>query len=157
MCRYRVIPSHPEETIMDKSWCKALVLATLAWGLQASAQAQTGTRVDPGKREFEARCASCHGVTGKGNGAISDLLRRSPPDLTQLARNNAGILPMERLYQSILGDSVAAHGSRDMPVWGMVYRTDAAGYYGDVPYDAEGYVRTRVLSLLEYLSRLQVR
>lgn len=142
---------------MDKSWCKALVLATLAWGLQASAQAQTGTRVDPGKREFEARCASCHGVTGKGNGTISDLLRRSPPDLTQLARNNAGILPMERLYQSILGDSVAAHGSRDMPVWGMVYRTDAAGYYGDVPYDAEGYVRTRVLSLLEYLSRLQVR
>ena len=142
---------------MDNSWCKALVLATLACGLQASAQAQTGTRVDPGKREFEARCASCHGVTGKGKGTISDLLRRSPPDLTQLARNNAGILPMERLYQSILGDSVAAHGSRDMPVWGMVYRTDAAGYYGDVPYDAEGYVRTRVLSLLEYLSRLQVR
>ncbi len=39
----------------------------------------------------------------------------------------------------------------------MVYRTDAAGYYGDVPYDADGYVRTRVLSLLEYLSRLQIR
>ena len=142
---------------MDKSWCKVLALGALAWGLQASSLAQTGARADPGKREFEARCASCHGVTGKGNGAIADLLRRSPPDLTQLARSNGGILPMERLYQSILGDSVAAHGGRDMPVWGLVYRTDAAGYYGEVPYDAEGYVRGRVLSLLEYLSRLQTR
>ena len=142
---------------MDKSWCKVLALGVLGWGLHAASLAQTGTRPDLGKREFETRCASCHGVTGKGNGPVTDLLRRSPPDLTQLARSNGGILPMERLYQSILGDSVAAHGSRDMPVWGMVYRTDAAGYYGDVPYDADGYVRTRVLSLLEYLSRLQIR
>ena len=142
---------------MDKSWCKVLVLGALAWGLHAVSQAQTGARIDPGKREFEARCASCHGVSGKGNGTISDLLRRSPPDLTQLAKSNGGILPMERLYQSILGESVAAHGSRDMPVWGMVYRTDAADYYGEVPYDPDGYVRTRVLSLLEYISRLQAR
>ncbi|MFM8574932.1 MAG: c-type cytochrome [Limnohabitans sp.] len=142
---------------MDKKWCKVLVLGVLGWSLHATSEAQTGARMDPGKREIEARCASCHGMTGKGNGPVTDLLRRSPPDLTQLARSNGGILPMERLYQSILGDSVAAHGSRDMPVWGMVYRTDAAGYYGDVPYDADGYVRTRVLSLLEYLSRLQIR
>ena len=142
---------------MDKSWCRVLVLGVLAWGVQAVSLAQTGARADPGKREFEARCASCHGLTGKGNGTITDLLRRSPPDLTQLAKSNGGILPMERLYQSILGESVAAHGSRDMPVWGTVYRADAAGYYGEVPYDPEGYVRGRVLSLLEYISRLQVR
>lgn len=142
---------------MDKSWCKLLVLGVLGWGLHAASQAQTGARPDPGKREFETRCASCHGVTGKGNGPVTDLLRRSPPDLTQLARSNGGILPMERLYQSIMGDAVAAHGSRDMPVWGMVYRTDAAGYYGDVPYDADAYVRARVLSLLEYIARMQAR
>ena len=142
---------------MDKSWCRVLVLGALVWGVQAVSLAQTGARIDPGKREFEARCASCHGVSGKGNGTITDLLRRSPPDLTQLAKSNGGILPMERLYQSILGESVAAHGSRDMPVWGTVYRADAAGYYGEVPYDPEGYVRGRVLSLLEYISRLQVR
>lgn len=142
---------------MDKSWCKLLVLGVLGWGLHAASQAQTSARPDVGKREFETRCASCHGVTGKGNGPVTDLLRRSPPDLTQLARSNGGILPMERLYQSIIGDAVAAHGSRDMPVWGMVYRTEAASYYGDVPYDADGYVRTRVLSLLEYISRLQAR
>lgn len=120
------------------------------------AQAQPA-KVDLGKREFEARCASCHGVNGKGYGPLADLLRRSPADLTQLARQNGGILPMDRLYDSITGDSVLAHGSRDMPVWGQVYRSDAASYYYDVPYNAEAYTRARVLSLLEYINRLQVK
>lgn len=142
---------------MNKSVSRWLVLGLVAGGLHLASLAQTAGRVDVGKREFEARCASCHGVSGKGNGAITDLLRKSPPDLTQLARRNGGILPLDRLYDSIMGDAVAAHGSRDMPVWGTVYRTDAAGYYGETPYDAEGYVRTRVLALLEYISRLQAR
>lgn len=135
-----------------------LLLATLTAGvLQGPVQAQGGPRVDLGKREFEARCASCHGVTGRGNGSISDLLRHSPPDLTQLARRNGGILPVDRIYDSITGDAVKSHGSRDMPVWGMVYRTDAASYYGELPYDPEAYVRARVLALVEYISRLQAR
>lgn len=112
---------------------------------------------DFGKREYEARCASCHGLNGKGAGPVADLLRRSPPDLTQLARKNGGILPMDRLYDSITGDGMPAHGSRDMPVWGPIYRADAASYYYDIPYNSESYVRARVLSLLEYINRLQVK
>lgn len=142
---------------MNTNGRKWLALAMLGWALHAASLAQTPARPDLGKREFETRCASCHGLNGKGNGPIADLLRRSPPDLTQLARRNAGILPMDRLYESIMGDAVLAHGSRDMPVWGMVYRGDAAAYYGEVPYDADGYVRSRVLSLLEYIARLQAR
>lgn len=125
----------------------------LAWG---AAQAQPA-KVDLGKREYEARCASCHGVNGKGQGPLADMLRRSPPDLTLLARSNGGILPMDRLYDSITGDTTLAHGSRDMPVWGQVYRADAASYYYDMPYNSESYVRARVLSLLEYINRLQVK
>ena len=136
-----------------------LMAAMIGLGLQAAAhaQGQGTTRADPGKREFEARCASCHGVSGKGNGSISDLLRHSPPDLTQLARRNGGILPVERIYESITGDAVKSHGSRDMPVWGTVYRSDAASYYAELPYDPEAYVRARVLALVEYISRLQAR
>ena len=136
-----------------------LIAIMIGLGLQAlaHAQGQGTTRADPGKREFEARCASCHGVGGKGNGSISDLLRHSPPDLTQLARRNGGILPVERIYESITGDAVKSHGSRDMPVWGTVYRTDAASYYAELPYDPEAYVRARVLALVEYISRLQAR
>jgi len=114
-------------------------------------------KVDFGKREFEANCASCHGATGKGNGSVAELLRKSPPDLTLLAKNNQGVFPMARLYDVIEGANVPAHGSRDMPVWGRDYRIKDAEHYMDVPYDAEALVRARILALLEYLNRLQVR
>lgn len=114
-------------------------------------------KVDFGKREFEANCASCHGVSGKGNGVMTDLLRKSPPDLTLLAKNNQGVFPMSRLYEVIEGSNVPAHGSRDMPVWGRDYRIKDSEYYMDVPYDSAGLVRARILALLEYLSRMQAR
>lgn len=114
-------------------------------------------KVDFGKREFEANCASCHGVTGKGNGVVVPYLSKSPPDLTLLAKNNQGVFPMARLYEVIEGVNVPAHGTRDMPVWGVDYRIKDAEYYVDVPYDAAGLVRARILALLEYVNRLQAR
>jgi mono/diheme cytochrome c family protein len=124
----------------------------------ATAAAQTrATRIDLGKREFDTNCASCHGVDGKGHGALQALLKKSPPDLTQLAKANGGVLPINRLYQTIEGGDVAAHGTRDMPVWGRAYSMDAAEYYVDAPYDQEAYVRSRILLLLEYINRLQVK
>lgn len=114
-------------------------------------------KMDFGKREFEANCASCHGVDGKGKGPIVELLRRSPPDLTQLAKNNQGVFPMNRLYEVIEGGNVAGHGGRDMPIWGRDYRIKDAERMMEAPYDAEAMVRTRILALLEYINRLQVR
>lgn len=124
--------------------------------LMAGAQSAPAPKIDFGQQEFQARCASCHGRDGKGNGPIADLLRKAPPDLTQLSRGNNGIFPISRVYDSIVGDSVQAHGSRDMPVWGQVYRLRAGEHYMDSYYDPEAYVRVRVLALVEYISRLQV-
>jgi mono/diheme cytochrome c family protein len=139
-------------------------LAALAFGLlagaayaQQAAPPQAQQRTDFGKREFESNCASCHGLQGKGNGPITDLLRRSPPDLTQLAKKNGGVFPMNRLYEVIEGVNVPGHGSRDMPVWGRDYRIKDAEYYGDVAYDPEPLVRARILALLEYINRLQAK
>jgi mono/diheme cytochrome c family protein len=131
-------------------------IAVVSFATTASAQGK-GDRVDFGKREFEANCASCHGINGKGNGPMADLLKKSPPDLTQLAKKNNGVFPIERLYRVIDGTEVASHGSREMPVWGRDYKVRAAEYYFDVPYDPEAYVRTRILTLLEYLNRLQAK
>lgn len=118
---------------------------------------QTPQRIDLGKREYESNCASCHGIDGKGAGPISDLLKRSPPDLTQLAKKNGGLLPISRMYEVIDGTNVQAHGTRDMPVWGRDYRTQDAEYFGEVPYDAEALVRARILTLLDYLGRIQAK
>ena len=128
----------------------------VALPLVASAQSVPARKLDFGQQEFQSRCASCHGRDGKGNGPIADLLRKSPPDLTQLSKQNGGIFPISRVYDSIVGDSVQAHGSRDMPVWGQLYRLRAGEHYVDTYYDPEAYVRVRVLALVEYLSRLQV-
>lgn len=129
--------------------CAAVVLA-------ASAQPK-GERLDFGKREFESRCASCHGMTGKGDGPVTPFLSKSPPDLTLLAKRNGGIFPISRLYEVVEGGAVASHGTREMPVWGREYRMQAAEYYGDMQYDPEAYTRARLLGLLEYVNRLQAK
>lgn len=124
--------------------------------LSGVAFAQT-TKVDLGKREYDSNCASCHGTSGKGNGPLGELLRRSPPDLTTLTKRNGGVFPVSRMYETIEGANVPSHGSRDMPVWGSDYRTKAGEYYGEMPYDPEAFVRSRILALVEYLNRLQER
>ena len=112
-----------------------------------------------GKREFEANCASCHGLDGKGNGPLGNLLRVGPPDLTQLAKKNQGMLPMNRLYEVIEGGTVPAHGPREMPIWGREYRIDDAEHLREARgnYDSAALVRARILLLLEYINRLQAR
>ena len=117
--------------------------------------AQQG-RTDLGKREYDNNCAVCHGVAGKGDGAYADMLRKSAPDLTTMAKRNGGVFPLARAYDVIEGAGVG-HGTRDMPIWGQDYNVKAAEYYMDVPYDPQVYVRTRILALVEYLSRLQVK
>lgn len=114
---------------------------------------------DPGKSEFAENCASCHGVDGKGNGILGNLLQRSPPDLTQLAKKNQGVLPINRLYEVIDGAGVPSHGSREMPVWGWEYRVEQAQALREARgrYDEPAMVRARILTLLEYISRIQAR
>ncbi|MDP1781172.1 MAG: cytochrome c, partial [Hydrogenophaga sp.] len=111
--------------------CFAAGLSLLAGAALAQGRPATA---DPGKREFDANCASCHGTSGKGDGPLVPFLTRSPPDLTQLAKRNGGVLPMSRLYDVIDGAEVPAHGSRDMPVWGRDYRVKDAEYFMEAPY-----------------------
>lgn len=131
-------------------------LVCAAFTVSALAQAKS-ERVDLGKREFEAKCASCHGVSGKGNGPLAELLTKRAADLTALAKRNGGVLPIARMYEVIDGGAVAAHGTRDMPVWGLEYRLQAAEHYGELPYDPDAYVRMRILSLIDYINRIQAR
>lgn len=132
----------------------ALVATALSAGV-GTAAAQG--KVDFGKREYDANCATCHGMKGTGNGPSAGILSKSVPDLTTLAKRNGGVFPIARVFETIEGEGIAAHGSRDMPIWGTDYKIKAAEYYVDVPYNAEAYVRTRLLSLVDYLYRLQVK
>lgn len=133
-----------------------IAVALVSMSISMAAFGQAGAqKIDPGKREFDANCASCHGPAGKGSGPITDLLKKSPPDLTQLAKKNGGVLPVARLYEVIEGANIPGHGSREMPVWGQEYKMKAAEYYMDTPYDPEAFVRGRILALIDYINRFQ--
>lgn len=130
---------------------------------EESRQQQRTQARDFGQREFNANCATCHGSDAKGRGPVAGFLVKNPPDLTQLSRQNGGVFPMDRLYRIIDGRdlpeaaSPGVHGSREMPIWGRDYRLRDAEYFGDTPYDPDAMVRSRILALLEYVNRLQVR
>jgi len=132
---------------------RCLLIASLLGG---SALALAQGKVDLGQREYMSKCAACHGESAKGNGPFNELLKKSAADLTTLAKRNGGVFPVARVYEVIDG-SGSSHGSRDMPVFGTDYKLRAAEYYGDMPYDPEVYVRGRILMLVEYLNRLQVK
>ncbi len=77
---------------------------------------------DRGKALYNQYCASCHGVDGKGGGYVAPALKKAPPDLTRIPFEN-GKFPSLRIHQYIAGEvTVAAHGEKDMPVWGMIFR-----------------------------------
>ena len=128
----------------------------------AAALAQQQPEFDFGRREYVLSCAVCHGVGGKGDGIYRELLKGSPADLTILAKQNRDVFPYQKVFEIIDGrQEVKAHGPRDMPIWGAIYRKEGNGdilvapLYGmNVPYDPEIYVRVRITALIDYLHRL---
>ena len=150
------------ERDMIKCGAKWLMIASLTGGFADAAQAED---FDIGRSEFQSSCASCHGTDGKGKGPVSEQLKVPPPDLTMLAKNNNGIFPTNAIYETIDGlKTIPAHGTREMPIWG--YRFNPIidlPHIVDPSYDVldpsresrEVVVRTRILAVVDYLSRIQ--
>jgi len=73
---------------------------------------------------FTTYCAVCHGKDGKGDGPAAKALAKTPADLTKLTARNNGTFPDLKVRRYIEGlDEVAAHGTRDMPMWGDLFRS----------------------------------
>ena len=103
-----------------------------------------------GKEMYTNYCAVCHGTDGKGNGPAADALKTPPADLSVLAKNNGGKYPALKVASAIRGDAkVPAHGSREMPVWGNLFRSVSQGH------DSE--VDQRVANLTKYIESLQAK
>lgn len=108
------------------------------------------TPATDGKELFRAHCATCHGVTGRGDGPLGDRLRRVPPDLTKFTARNGGVFPSERLYQIIDGRGVPSHVDREMPIWGEVFKA-AAGP------STPAAVKARIDAIVRFLEAIQER
>ncbi|ABF43164.1 hypothetical protein Acid345_4164 [Candidatus Koribacter versatilis Ellin345] len=102
-----------------------------------------------GKAMFSAYCASCHGATAKGDGPAAAALKVPPTDLTKLAKNSGGTYPMLHVKESIRNADAPAHGSKDMPVWGPVFRNLSQG--------SQSQVELRIANLAKYIETLQAK
>ncbi len=108
------------------------------------------TNAANGQQMYESYCASCHGKAGKGDGPAASALKTAPTDQTVLAKNNKGQFPALHVFHTINGEEgIAAHGSKDMPVWGPPLRSTGG--------DRRAEVRMRTNILTCYVESLQVK
>jgi mono/diheme cytochrome c family protein len=106
------------------------------------------TAVSDVRGMFTSYCAACHGPAGKGDGPAASALKKAPADLTTISARNGGKFPEVKVRRFIEGiDEVAAHGSRDMPVWGTLFRSL------DITNQAAAQMRVQLLT--DYLKSIQ--
>jgi mono/diheme cytochrome c family protein len=132
-----------------------LILLTFA-AVIASAQTKTikevpiqPTLTNEGVDLFTQHCAVCHGKDGKGAGPAADALKKSPADLTQIARRNNGTFPELKVEEVIEGlAAMPAHGTREMPMWGSLLE-------GQDHDKTMG--KMRVFALMKYIEKMQAK
>ena len=107
------------------------------------------TSAASGSQMYAAYCAACHGTKGKGDGPAASALKVPPADLTTLAKRHDNKFPRNEVYDAISGErSIAAHGSKEMPVWGTLFRSMDAH---------ESFSMLRLKNLTDYIESLQAK
>lgn len=123
----------------------------VAWGLATAVALTTPALAadDTGARLYFNHCAACHGEEGEGTGPVAASLRVSMPNLRTLAQRNGGVFPGDAITAYIDGRSgKAAHGDRQMPIWGDVFRGVEQG-------TANRTVRRRIAAVVDFVLTLQ--
>ena len=132
---------------------QALLILAACCGGWATAASAADYAAMSGQDLYGRFCASCHGISGRGDGPVSASLRVEVPDLTLVAHRANGTYPRERVMHIIDGRYIiVAHGTRIMPVWGE----DLAGLEIGNP-DAERSSQTLIGRLADYVGTLQRR
>jgi mono/diheme cytochrome c family protein len=129
----------------------AVVLLTVAVSKQQSVKNSPVRYTSPASSSdmYKSYCAACHGVDGRGNGPAVPALKVAPPDLTTLAKRNNGKYPSDHVAAILEGKvTLAAHGSKEMPVWGPIFMQLGEGHPGEV--------QQRVTNLTKYIEVMQV-
>ena len=106
---------------------------------------------DLGARLYFNHCAACHGDNGEGTGPVAASMRVTVPNLRTLAARNGGMFPADAVRAYVDGRNIpAAHGDRQMPIWGDVFR--------GADQDADDRtVRRRIAAIVDFISLLQYR
>ena len=102
-----------------------------------------------GVDSYKAYCAVCHGPNAKGDGPAATALKKVPADLTTIAKRHGGKFSTTDVEAVIRGEQgVPSHGSRDMPIWGPVFKALASD---------DNFAKLRMTNLVNYLESIQTK
>ena len=149
---------HEEESMRARRNIWVVIAAVLGLAMMTWAQTETkkeikhvpikATSAASGEEMYKTYCAVCHGADAKGNGPAAEALKVPPTDLSVLAQKNGGKYPALKVAAIIRGEEVlAAHGSKEMPIWGHLFWNMSGGH--------EAEVQQRVANLNKYIESLQ--
>ena len=130
-------------------WKVALTTLALAVTPIVMAQQKVAAATVEGRGLFVTYCASCHGVSGRGDGPSAEEFRHRPADLTQFAKQNGGVFNDAAIHRVVDGRTSKAHGSTAMPVWG-----DAFKWRQGLDEDA---IKARIQAIVRYVQSIQER
>lgn len=118
-------------------------------GRTADAEGRRNVLQEAGRNLYVQHCAACHGPYGRGDGAVAAVLTTKPTDLTTIAERRRGFRDGEIAAYIDGRTSVAAHGTREMPVWGERLSADMPLETGDE------VARGQISLIVEYLKTIQ--
>jgi mono/diheme cytochrome c family protein len=135
---------------------KSAIAVMGVFALATSGFALSAGDLEIGKKEYDTKCAICHGPSGMGDGPYVHQLKAGSSDITMLSKKNNGEFPTAQVFMVLDGRSeVQAHGPREMPIWGEVYLSE--GPADKTAKEREPFVNERLHALIAYLETLQVR
>ncbi len=131
---------------------KVVPFALAAVAASTFASVAVADDADVGEKAYTQFCATCHGVSGAGDGPMTQMMTTGVPDLTGLTDRNDGAFPMLQVIHIIDGRSgMRAHGG-PMPIYGALFDAE---FEDSNTYGSVLYTRGKVLSLAYYLESIQ--
>lgn len=151
-----------------RSWSGLVVSVSVVSMMVAAAARADDPGVAHGQQLYQQYCVSCHGPGGKGDGPAGAKLDPKPTDLTQLAARNGGKFPFYETMLSIEGraptaqdqdtslpGNAKAHGSNQMPVWGVVFSREELSKGSSL--DLQLATTGKIMMLTEYIQSIQAK
>ena len=127
---------------------KTAIFLLVGMLLITAANAAEADSVAKGRALYLQYCASCHGLSGEGNGPMARVLTTPPANLRRLSERYGNPLPENQIARFIDGRTdVKTHGPRDMPVWGKRFYAETQGN--------ERLVKRLIAQLVAYLQSIQ--
>ena len=123
-----------------------LLIPLLAMGCSLEIQPE-------GQSLYIENCASCHGVTGRGDGPAATRLSTPPADLTQIAARRDGIWPILEVMSIIDGYSRRTLKRDEMPIFDDFLEGDMIDV--DTGNGIKTPMQANLIEMVDYLETLQ--